>query len=334
MGGKLNKLQAWRVTAPARLHLGFIDMERDAQRRFGGLGIALDAPVCRVSLSPAPQLETVAGDREKLRALVAQFDRAYGVTSTGRIEVHEEIPRHAGLGSGTQLALAVGHLLARMHGLRLTSRRIAASLRRGQRSGIGVAAFERGHFVVDGGRGAANRVPPLVANIAFPEAWRIVLVLDRQAQGLHGGREENAFNSLPQSAAPSAHRLSHIVLMEILPALAERDHPGFSDALGRFQQTVGDYFAPSQGGRCSSPRVGKILSYLYNRGINGIGQSSWGPTGYAIARDSEQAEEIKALINDAISQDPAIPQSQISLLDTTASRTGGTIEKMKEAQNG
>ncbi len=320
----------WQVTAPARLHFGFINLDHRAPRRFGGLGVALAAPVCRVTWQPAAQL-TIVGDAEgKLRDLIMRFDRLYGVTTAGRAELAECIPRHAGLGSGTQLVLAVGHLLARAHGLQLDSRDIAAQFQRGLRSGIGVAAFDRGNFVVDGGKKEeARQAPPLLANPKFPAEWRIVLVLDYQAEGLHGSDERAAFDLLKQSSPPCAKELSYLVLTGILPSLVEGDYDGFGDAFGRFQRMMGDGFASFQGGgRYSSPNVAKVLEYLCKQGIKGIGQSSWGPSAYAIARDSGHADEIKRLIKRVVKADAAIADASIGILETQANPIGGTIEKL------
>ncbi len=100
-----------------------------------------------------------------------------------RVVVTKAIPEHAGLGSGTQLALAVGCAFAKVFGLALAPRDIAGILDRGGRSGIGIGAFERGGFLVDGGRGAGDAPPPITSRIEFPEDWRVVLILHPGARG-------------------------------------------------------------------------------------------------------------------------------------------------------
>jgi predicted sugar kinase len=71
-----------------------------------------------------------------------------------------------------------------------------------------------------------------------------------------------------------------------MPALAEQDFASFSDAIGEIQRTVGDYFAVAQGGRFASPAVAEVLAWLEANGVAGVGQSSWGPTGFGVV-DSE-----------------------------------------------
>ena len=55
---------------------------------------------------------------------------------------------------------------------------------------------------------------------------------------------------------------------------------------------VGDYFAPAQGGRFSSPQVAAALGQLERHGGHGVGQSSWGPTGFAFAASADEAERL------------------------------------------
>ena len=88
------------------------------------------------------------------------------------------VPAHAGLGSGTQLALAVASGLRTLHRLPEDIHGDMAALQRGARSGIGIGAFGGGGLVVDGGRGAQTKVPPIVARSFFPEHWRVIVLLD------------------------------------------------------------------------------------------------------------------------------------------------------------
>ena len=79
--------------------------------------------------------------------------------------------------------------------------------------------------------------------------------------------------------------------MQILPGAAEIDFAAFGQGVSRVQEIVGDYFAPVQGGgRFASASVGRVAERLAAHGASGIGQSSWGPTGFAFARDPDQAE--------------------------------------------
>jgi beta-RFAP synthase len=114
----------------------------------------------------------------------------------------------------------------------------------------------------------------------------VLLVLDHGGRGLSGQAELAAFRSLRAFPQERAARLAHVVLLRVMPALAEQDFASFSDGIGEIQRTVGDYFAAAQGGRFGSPAVAEVLAWLEANGVPGVGQSSWGPTGFGIV-DSE-----------------------------------------------
>ena len=82
--------------------------------------------------------------------------------------------------------------------------------------------------------------------------------------------------------------------MQALPALAECDIAGFGSAIKEMQALLGDYFAAIQGGsRFASPDVAAALElHSKMKGRYGIGQSSWGPTGFAFAPSAEEANRL------------------------------------------
>ena len=99
--------------------------------------------------------------------------------------------------------------------------------------------------------------------------------------------------ALPAMCAANAARLCRLVLMQALPALAEHDLANFGAAIKELQIGLGDYFAPAQGGsRFMSPAVAAVLDTLDGAGAFGIGQSSWGPTGFAFAASDTAAERM------------------------------------------
>jgi beta-RFAP synthase len=203
------------------------------------------------------------------------------------------LPEHAGLGSGTQLALAIGAAISHLFQLNLSTKELAVLSGRGQRSGIGIAAFDHGGLLIDGGRrmeADSQGIPPLLARYDFPEDWRILLVLDKQLAGVHGEHERAAFEQLPPFSESLAAHLCRHVLMQAMPALLERDLYAFGQAIQVLQSHVGDYFAPVQGGRYASAEVAAVLQYLSASGVACFGQSSWGPTGFAVFADAASAE--------------------------------------------
>jgi beta-ribofuranosylaminobenzene 5'-phosphate synthase len=281
------------VTVPARLHLGFLDLNGGLGRRFGSIGLAISGLSTSITISAASQMQVTGPESERVRGHLETMQRVLNIHAAYEVKINEAVPAHAGLGSGTQIALAVAAGVRRLHGLPLDVRRDAVRLGRGARSGVGIGLFDHGGFVIDGGRGSATTAAPIVSQMPFPERWRVLVVLDPHRQGVHGANERDIFTTLaPFSDAESAH-LCRLVLLKALPALAEYDIASFGSAIKDMQARLGDYFAPIQGGgRFSSPDVAAALGLLENEGAFGIGQSSWGPTGFAFAPSSEEANRL------------------------------------------
>ncbi|MBY6242797.1 beta-ribofuranosylaminobenzene 5'-phosphate synthase family protein [Methylosinus sp. Sm6] len=306
------------VAAAARLHLGFFDMNGALGRRFGGLGLSIDAPATRLTLEPAATTSVAGADAERAAMLLGRMVAALAPGKHYRLVVDEAIPPHSGLGSGTQLALAIAAALRRLEDLAQDTEADAELLQRGARSGLGAGLFSRGGLVVDGGRGAATRTPPVVARLPFPPDWRILLVRDPAAIGLHGAEERKAFAELPPFSEADAGRLCRLVLMQALPAAAEADFAAFGAAITQIQAVVGDYFAPAQGGRrFTSVAVERLLAGLAEAGATGIGQTSWGPTGFAFAPNEEEARRLAARAREA-SESRGLAVSVVAGLDQGA----------------
>src|SRR5207302_1257090 len=99
-----------------------------------------------------------------------------GVLAPQRLRVEYASAEHAGLGTGTQLGLAVARLLATIAGQNdLDAVDLARRVGRGQRSALGIHGFAQGGFLVEGGKSAAADVAPLLVRVSFPETWQVVL---------------------------------------------------------------------------------------------------------------------------------------------------------------
>ncbi|MCX7627048.1 MAG: GHMP kinase [Methylophilaceae bacterium] len=283
-----------RVTATARLHMGFIDLNGGLGRRFGSIGLALESPFTCIEVQAAEQFACDGPMSSRVLEFAQSFAKGVQLPGAAHIRVVAAIPEHAGLGSGTQLGLALAAALARLYDRKLDVSEMAATIGRGRRSGIGIAAFERGGLLVDGGRGDGTSVPPILARLTFPEDWPILLVFDPRAQGVHGSAETRAFDMLPDFPAPLAAHIARLVLMQALPAVVERDLQAFGLAISEIQRRVGDHFAQAQGGgRYISPRVAQAMAWLEAQGVFCLGQTSWGPTGFAVVEDDVAALRLK-----------------------------------------
>ncbi len=291
-----SQIEGVRVRTGARLHLGFLDLAGDLGRRFGSFGLAIDGFETRIDIRRADRFAATGAEPARVERLVRMLRERFNLTGEVAVDVASAIPAHAGLGSGTQLALALALAFRRLNGLAPDADADAAALLRGARSGLGVALFAEGGFMLDAGRGPATDLPPIVSRLTFPPDWRVLLLIDAERDGAHGEAEAAAFAALPAFAAEGAGDICRRALMQVLPGVAEADFAAFAEGLSAIQRRLGDHFAPAQGGgRFTSPRVGEIADVLERAGARGIGQSSWGPTGFVFARDPDEAAHWLAL---------------------------------------
>jgi beta-RFAP synthase len=295
-----------RVRTASRLHFGLLSLAAEGEhwadregrvglpaRRFGGVGLMVERPGLVVRATPAPAWSAegpLAG-----RALA--FARRFAETCDRdgpplRLSVEQGAPEHAGLGTGTQLALAVARLLASTWGQPCDTPELARRVGRGLRSALGTHGFAQGGFLVEAGQAPTGGLAPLVARVTFPEEWRLVLALPEQGAGLHGAAERQAFTLLARSGEQETESLCRLVLLGLLPALVEKDLEAFSAALFDFNVLVGEMFAPVQGGLYAGSGAAALVEFLRACGVQGVGQSSWGPAVFAVVADEDRAQDL------------------------------------------
>jgi beta-RFAP synthase len=332
-----------RVHAASRLHFGLLGLPLAAgqpgcwpdlagqatvpARRFGGVGLMVESPGVQVGAEPAAAWSAEGPLSERALAFARRFEQTSSLERAGepprphRLVVEHTAPEHVGLGTGTQLGLAVARVLAPAYGLDgADAVALARRVGRGARSALGVHGFARGGFLVEGGKRRPDEIAPLVTRAEFPESWRVVLVLPPWGQGLHGAAESRAFDRLggPHALA-TTEALCRLVLLGMLPALAEHDLAAFGEALYDFNRRVGEAFRPVQGGTYANPRSAEIVAFVRSQGIWGVGQSSWGPAVFTVVEDPPRADDLGRRLRQQFGLSPA------QVLSTSASRRGAAV---------
>ncbi|MBX6315536.1 MAG: beta-RFAP synthase [Isosphaeraceae bacterium] len=277
------------IRTPSRLHFGLFSWGEQAPRQFGGIGLMIDRPGVELTAEPAPNWGAEGPLADRTLQVARQVAERLALEGTIPKPVHFWIHRapaeHVGLGTGTQLSLAVARAVAALSGRSdLPAATLALLTGRGLRSGIGLHGFDQGGLIVDGGRRGPDGVPPLIIRHPFPTGWSVLVVLPRPETGLHGPREVEAFSQLPPVPDAVTDRLCRLVLLGLLPAIVERDLAAFGAALTAIQFHVGRLFAPVQGGPYAHPDAEAIVDFLRSQGLHGVGQSSWGPALYAFSQ--------------------------------------------------
>jgi beta-RFAP synthase len=293
-----------RVTAPSRLHFGLFHVpggDAPPARSFGGVGLMIDLPGVVVSARPAEswRFEGPSASRAQVfahRFLAAGPDAVHPL----HVLVERTPPEHVGLGTGTQLGLTVAKALAVEAGEPdLTAPELAKRVGRGERSAVGVHGFDRGGLIVEPGKAAGEDVSPLLTRVLLPDAWRVVVFTPPAADRWHGGREREAFaraGTVPRPAGLT-DVLCRMALLGMLPAAVAGDLDGFGEAVHEFNRRAGEPFAAAQGGAYAGPEVAAVVAAVRGRGVKGVGQSSWGPSVFAVVGS---ADEAAALVKDML----------------------------------
>jgi beta-RFAP synthase len=316
------------VQAPSRLHFGLLSFPSGPQslpvRQFGGVGLMVQSPGVCLRAQPAATWSAEGTLAERALSYAHRLAAALppDTVRPQHLVVVQSAPEHAGLGTGTQLGLAVARAVMAASGFgQLSAVELAQRIERGVRSALGIHGFAQGGFLVDGGKSSSTTVAPLVARLEFPDPWRVLLLLQPREIGRHGAGEREAFQRLSEQGIPLAttDALCRLVLLGLLPALVERDLNSFGEALYEFNRRVGEAFAPVQGGAYAMPRIAERISFLRRHGVRGAGQSSWGPTVFAIVPDDEYGADLAGRVREAFALGAA------EVLVTAACNRGATL---------
>jgi beta-ribofuranosylaminobenzene 5'-phosphate synthase len=282
------------IMAPSRLHFGLLSFGQNTTRQCGGAGVMIDQPGLRLRVSPAAQLEISGPLATRARTIVERYAEMLEAAALPacRIEILSAPEEHAGLGTGTQLALAVvqGVHVAR-GGQPLLPSVLAAWSGRGARSAIGTHGFFHGGLLVETGKYADQLLSPLERRVELPAEWRFVLIRPHGERGLSGDDERGAFDDLPPVPRATTAALLAELDGEMLPAAAAGEFERFSESVYRYGHAAGMCFAEKQGGPFASQRLAELVATIRERGIRGVGQSSWGPTLFAVLDSPAAAEK-------------------------------------------
>jgi beta-ribofuranosylaminobenzene 5'-phosphate synthase len=294
------------IRTPSRIHVSLIDMHGGSGRVDGGVGITLDEPSILLEAELSTEIAVQGGDpviRDRIQAIAAEVLRNIGDGGGIRFTVRNYFPSHVGLGSGSQLALAVARAVTELHGRNMTVPELARLVGRGGTSGIGTASFDQGGFILDGGHrfgtgceksdfrpSASSRgvsPPPVLSRHEFPRDWKILLAIPAIPEGASGKAEFDIFRDHCPVPLPEVRELCHEIMMRMLPGIVERDLDLFGSSINAVQ-SLG--FKRVELG-LQPLEVPALLEVLRGAGAAGAGLSSFGPAVYAIGDTDMQTVE-------------------------------------------
>ncbi len=293
------------VTAPSRLHFGLFAFGEGHQLQHGGVGLMIDRPKTRLRFARSAELNLQVADESRMRRTIATWLSIHADHLREPVSEIEKLgvairqisgPKpHVGMGSGTQLTLAVAAGLDHWFGVAPSiSIADAALYGRGQRSTVGSHGFFLGGLIIDNGKIDNSAVGGLYDRFELPAEWRVVLSCPRYRQGPYGSDEDELFRSLTPVQANDTRMLRDIVAERLIPAARLADFDKFSEAIYDFGYRAGLCYGSFQNGPFNGPDVSRIVDFIRSRGVKGVGQSSWGPTVFALCRSLAEAEQLLA----------------------------------------
>jgi beta-RFAP synthase len=297
-------------------------MRGDLGRIHGSVGVSIKKPRLILDVEESSEMQIKGARSNRASEIFELLKETFAIQSMVRITIQEDIPEHTGFGSGTQLALAIGIAFNRIFNLGLTFEDLAIKLKRSRVSGIGTHGFLKGGFIVDGGHSIykLESVPPLIYHQNFPKDWKFIICIPELQKGFNGEKEQHAFKRLDPPPAETVSAVSRIVLMQMIPALIERDIELFGDAMTLLDTMFGDYWKKIQGGTYSHSRIEECVNYLLEIGAFGAGQSSWGPALYGLVKGENQAKKLHIEINKFLNEDDNSGSAFITSADNNGAK--------------
>ena len=287
------------IKTPSRLHFGLIDMNGEIGRIDGGIGLALEAPCTTVEVKKS---DTIQAECKSEPEIIGRLETAiknvcdhYSLPGA-HVNVLERPLPHVGLGSATQTFLGAAHGICNLFNIEASSPELAYLVGRGGTSGIGVAAIQTGGFIIDGGHSfrrdenskhgytpssasGGMKPPPVLIRHDFPD-WEILVVVPL-GEGASGLREITLFKVVCPVPLSQVQQMCHIILMQMVPAVLEKDLEAFDRSMIDFQKLGFKIFEL----RAQTQLLHDCLQFIKDSGGLGAGMSSWGPAVYAFGEN-------------------------------------------------
>lgn len=303
------------IKTPARLHITLLDLNGSYGRMDGGIGFSIQEPQFILESEKVSghgisiEFDDKIKDEEAIEECNLKIMDAsklvkehYNIEDGFKFKVHTAFPPHSGFGSGTQIALATAKLITETIGIKASSVELSTIVGRGGTSGIGTYCFEDGGFIADGGHSLKEKSgflpssaskaspPPIIGRYDFPEEWDIIVAIPPYGLSIHDGEEINLFEKFCPLPEGEVEQLSHIVFMNLIPFMLEKDIEGFGWCIDEihkrgFQKAELTLY---------DERMHNLMQTMRDAGAYGVGMSSFGPTVYTVVDERNKEDVLKA----------------------------------------
>jgi beta-RFAP synthase len=174
---------------------------------------------------------------------------------------------------------------------RMSASELAQSVGRGQRSAVGTYGFGHGGLIAELGKWKDQPLAQLERRIALPGTWRFVLLIPTDQVGLSGSAEQRAFDAMMPVPRQVTQQLLSELWDNLLPSAEQGDFDEFGESVYRYGITAGRCFAQRQAGAFASSQLAQWVKMIRAMGVRGVGQSSWGPTLFALLAGENEATD-------------------------------------------
>ncbi len=298
-----------KVSAPSHLHAGNIDLTGDLGRLYGTLGFTINYPYTALTAKRSNGIQVKGGDRDNAERYARHLIEILNISGGAEIIIESTIPRNIGLGSQTALSLAIGTALSKLYNInKISLEEMAFKLGRGTVTALGTHGFRVGGFIIDGGFRTDKKgemIPPLIFRQNIPNDWYFVLCIpnDPMSKILNiKEKEDEVLDQLKPMEKEESAELARLVVMNIMPAIMEKDIIAFGKAITKFNSRLGVFWSDLQDNSLyCDPIVEKGIKLMLKKGAYCACQSCWGPTFYAIVKGEDQAKLLTKEISQYVS---------------------------------
>lgn len=311
-----------RITTPCRIHLSLIDENGYTGRVDGGIGLMLDQPNVVFEASNSAdefQIECNHYYRESIEVINEKASKIFKLFHINNKNFHFNLlkyfPSHVGLGSKTQLSLAIGTAISILKNMEIPVEEITKMVERGGTSGIGWRGFETGGFILDAGHefgtgkekesflpsSASTTANPALTIIRYPipENWRFVLVIPNVKPGANGEEEVEIFKKYTPIPIEEVNEVSHQILMKIIPGILKNNLAYFGEGLKRIQ-SIGFKKIEIE---MQLDVVKGLLKFFEDNGVKAYAMSSFGPSVVGIVESDSEAEKLRDAVQEYLKPD-------------------------------
>jgi beta-ribofuranosylaminobenzene 5'-phosphate synthase len=279
------------IRTGSRLHFGLLNTVAP----FGGIGVMVEEPVTEVKVTPSPQFTCPPYVLARVQPIAERIARLAGRTELPNchVDVKQRAAPHFGLGSGTQLAMAVAESMCLYLGIEVSPHDLAVHVaQRGNRSAVGVHGYLTGGLIFESGR-HETELNAIERRIELPSEWCVGIFRPSvNVPPVCGDLEQSQFADV--STARADQQLRELIEQQILPAAESRDFSDFASSVQAYNHASGMLFQSVQAGPYNGPAVTQLIQTLSECGATGIGQSSWGPGVFAWFESRLEAENFRS----------------------------------------